>query len=149
MKKMNFKLVNITSRSLGVKAKNPSGKLVIHNLIIVNDRVPASVTQTFGTEEANQETADILVYENKVAKPEAELEQGEEIGMASLPLSPGQPVGAPIEITLTLDAEGRLHVTGRDMTGGGTVEGDFTTANVISKEETAEAVSRSKQLTIS
>ena len=149
-KKMSPSVVNITSHSMGVEVvQTVTGKSLVSNLILLNDKVPSSVTKKFGTFEANQGSAEIRVMENECAEPTAELELSKEIGVAMLPLPPGLPADAPIEITLTLDAEGRLHVTGRDMTGGGTIEGDFKTASVISKEEIAEAVSRSKQLTVS
>jgi molecular chaperone DnaK (HSP70) len=149
-KKMNLEIKNITSHSMGVEVVQPAtGKTMVSNLILVNDRVPASVTKKFGTLEANQESAEIRVMENGSGEPTADLAVSKEIGVATLPLPLGLPADAPIEITLTLSAEGRLHVTGRDMTGGGAIEGDFDTASVISKEETAEAVSRSKQLTVS
>jgi molecular chaperone DnaK (HSP70) len=149
-KKMNLEIKNITSHSMGVEVvQSATGKTMVSNLILVNDRVPASVTKKFGTLEANQESAEIRVMENGSGEPTADLAVSKEIGVATLPLPLGLPANAPIEITLTLSAEGRLHVTGRDMTGGGAIEGDFDTASVISKEETAEAVSRSKQLTVS
>ena len=150
LRKMNVEVKNITSHSMGVEVvQTATGKSLVSNLILLNDRVPTSVTKKFGTVEANQQSAEIRVMENESAEPTAELELSKEIGVATLPLPPGLPADAPIEITLTLDAEGRLHVTGRDMTGKNTVEGEFNTASVISKEETAEAVSRSKQLTVS
>lgn len=149
-RKMNVEVKNVASHSMGVEVVQAStGKPMVSNLILLNDRVPASVTKKFGTFEANQESAEIRVMENESAELTAEVGLSKEIGIATLPLPSGLPADAPIEITLTLDAEGRLRVTGRDLTGKRTVEGDFNTASVISQEETAEAVNRSKQLTVS
>lgn len=150
LKSMNRGITNVSSHSMGVEVvQKATGKLIVSNLILVNDKIPASVTEKFGTLEANQETAEIRVMQNQSAESTAKLDSSIEIGVASLPLPPGLPADAPIEITLTLDVEGRVRVTGRDMTSKRTVEGAFNPVSAISKEETAEILSRSKQLTIS
>lgn len=149
LRKLNVEVKNVSSHSMGVEVvQTATGKSLVSNLILLNDRVPTSVTKKFGTFEANQESAEIRVMENDFAEPTANLDESKLIGVATLSLPPGLPADAPIEITLTLDAEGRLHVTARELTSNGTVEADFNTASVISKEETAEAVSRSKQLKV-
>lgn len=148
--KMNVEIKNVTSHSMGVEVvQKATGKTIVSNLILVNGKVPASVTEKFGTLEANQESVEIRVMQNDSDQTAAEREVSKEIGVAVLELPPGLPVDAPIEITFTLDAEGRLHVSGREMTSNRVVEGEFDTTNVISKEEMAEAVRRSKQLTVS
>ena len=148
-KKMYVEVKNVASHSMGVEVvQSATGKTLVSNLILLNEKVPASVTKKFGTFEVNQESAEIRVMENEFAEATAEVGMSKEIGIATLPLPAGLPAGAPIEITLTLDAEGRLRVTGRDLTGGRSVEGEFNTASVISQEETAEAVNRSKRLTV-
>lgn len=150
LKKLNVEVTNVVSHSFGVEViQAATGKAVVSNLIIVNDRLPASVAKKFGTFEANQDSAEIRIMQNESTETTAEIETSKEIGTATLPLPPGLPADAPIEITLTLDAEGRLHVTGRDLTGKGVVEGDYTAEGVISEAETAEAMNRSRRLTVS
>jgi len=141
---------NVTSRSFGVEVvTKTTGEVKVSNLICVNDPVPAKTTQRFGTLDPNQEVAEIRVMENIDPAPTAKVEDSKEIGTATLQLPGGLPADSPIEITLSLDEQGRLHVTGVDLTGKISIESDFNTTRVISKEETEQAVARSKQLAVS
>ena len=143
-------IVNITSKSFGVEAvAKATGEVKVSNLIRVNDRVPTKSSQRFGTLEANQEIVEIRVMENNMMAPDTTVEDSREIGKATLTLPSGLPEDSPIEITFNLDEQGRLHVTGVELTSKVTIEGDYVTTSVISEEETKEAVARSKQLVIS
>lgn len=143
-------ITNVTSRSFGVEVFNRStGQMVVSNLIKVNDMVPASTTQQFGTLEDNQQMADIKIMENISSDLEVDPSICEEIGNAQLPLPMGLPADTPIEITFQLDEQGRLHGLARELTHNTIIEVDIQTSRVLSKEQMSEAKKRSTQITIS
>lgn len=143
------KFKNVTSRSFGVVAFDKDDKERVTNLIRVNASLPASGTRQFGTREANQESADIRVTETLNSDENVELGDCEEIGKAFLELPGGLPAGAPIQVTFTLDEQGRLHGVAKDLSGNRVVEFDFQTARVISDDKLEEAKTRSTQLVVS
>lgn len=151
VQKLNsLQVTDVTSRSFGVEViVKATGKRIVSNLVRVNNKVPVEVMQRFGTLEANQEAVEIRVMENIAPEDNAQLEDSKEIGTATLPLPQGLPEGSPIEITFNLDKQGRLHVTGMELTSKKVIEGDFNTASVISEQETTQAMARSKRLSFS
>ena len=53
---------------------------VVANLIAVNDAVPKTITNTFGTFEEGQIQADLRCMENSLAQPEVEIGDCKELG---------------------------------------------------------------------
>jgi molecular chaperone DnaK len=140
--------INVTSRSFGVVALDQHKHEGVTNLVIKNTALPVKITQCFGTDVANMESADIRIMENLSNETRVEIEVAKEIGLATLSLPAGLPENSPIEITFTLDEQGRLHALAQDLVGNRTVVIDIETASVISQKEKAEAIQRSKKIAI-
>lgn len=141
-------ITNVTSRSFGVVAFDEMNQEAVSNLIRVNDKVPAQVSQRFGTYEENQTNAEIRIMENLRSEDRVEVGECSEIGNAILDLPAGLSASSPIEITFRLDEQGRLHATALELSKHKTIDVHIETARVISQEEFAEAKSRSKQLVV-
>jgi molecular chaperone DnaK len=144
-------VTNVASHSFGiVSTEKATYKEKISNLVLVNDPLPANKTQTFRTLEDNQETVELRVMENSLTQLMIpDLSAGQEIGKASLPLSPGLPENAPIEVTFELYRDGRLHVIGREPTSNNIIEADIQTSSGLSEAEKQEAKIRSNKVTVS
>jgi molecular chaperone DnaK (HSP70) len=141
---------NVTSHSFGVVAlERGTHNEIVSNIILKNTTVPIQAKQTFGTVEANQETADIRIMENSYSTEKVDPKDSEEIGSAVLNLPSKLPEGAPIEITFELNDQGRLHATARELSANRVVEVDIQTSRIISDEKLEEAKSRSSQLVVS
>src|SRR5439155_12110653 len=125
-------------------------KEVIANMILVNDPLPFTKTDTFHTLQANQQIVDVQVMENGISEYEVEdITAGEEIGNATLHLPPRLPLHAPIEVTFELNQEGRLLVTAREPVSGRSIDVTIQIKQGISEEELSEAKARSNRLVIS
>lgn len=144
------KVTNVSSHSFGVVAKDvATGRQVIANLVLANDALPRIITQTFGTEEANQETVKLQVMENAAVKDHVDdLSEGIEIGSAVLQLPLRLPANAPIEVTFELNQQGRLRVLGHEPSSGEKIEAVIETKSGISEEELQQAKARSTQVVI-
>jgi molecular chaperone DnaK (HSP70) len=144
-------VTNVASHSFGIIATDSkTTKEIIANMVIVNDPLPLSKTQTFYTLEVQQESVEFKVMENGVAAEKvSDISQGEEIGNAVLELPPRLPVNAPLEVTFELQRDGRLHITGREPTSNAAIEIDIQTAHGLSDEELQAAKRRSNKLAIS
>lgn len=111
-----IKQEDVNSHGLGVVAKHPrSGKYINHVMIPHNSRLPAERTQTFYTNEPNQQRVSIKVTEGDAPDPAAVNMIGT-CRVTNLP--PNLPVKAPIEVTYSFDTTGRVRVRARDKTGG-------------------------------
>jgi len=148
-KYMAREFTNVTSRSFGVVSLDRDRKEGVSNLILVNTSLPATTTQRFGTVDDNQENAEIRIMETTNPAERVEVSDCEEIGNALLELPQGLPANSPIEITFTLDEQGRLHAVAREVSANRTVEVEIQTARVISQEKLEEAKARSKQIIVS
>jgi molecular chaperone DnaK len=143
-------ITNVASHCFGIIALNKAEREIIANMIMVNDPLPFTKTDTFYTLRANQQLVDIQVIENSVSEHEvADISTGEEIGNATLNLPPGLPLHAPIEVTFELNQEGRLHVTARELSSNKVVNVTVQIKQGIPEEELAAAKARALRLSIS
>lgn len=141
---------NVTSRSFGVIAWDRNLRRdVVSNLIRINDALPAKITQTFGTAEANQPTAQIQIVDNLSSSDTWEPADSRILGETEMDLPRGLPEGSPIEITFELNDQGRLHMNARELTGGRVVQTELQTEAIMSADDVTAAASRSKSLTVS
>lgn len=108
-------------------------------------------SSVFGTHEDNQDSAQIKVYETDVDEEYFEI-PGEDfvLGEAELKLSGKLPAGSKLEVTFTLDREGILKVTGKDLTDGNVIEATMKAHGDLSmtKEEVQAAKEKSKGLVV-
>lgn len=146
---VNRKITNVTSKSFGFVVINRQDREVVMNLIEIDDAVPKTITQKFGTFEANQTGVDLRCMENSIrGQPEVEISDCREIGLAVLFFTRPLPRNSPVEITFELGPDGLLALRGRDLTSGGKVDAFFKTEAIMSREELATSERRNRALWI-
>jgi len=154
LKKLDdMKVTNVVSHSFGVVAvERVGGELqdYISNLVLAQQSLPATRTRTYGTVEANQEEVHLRIMESTVREERvADMAEGTEIGSAVLPLGPNLPEGSPVDVTFELNQQGRLHITGKDMSAGGkSVTATIETNRALSEQELTEATSRARSVKV-
>lgn len=153
---------NVTSKSFGIVVVNRDGNEVVTNLIKINDTVPVTYSQRFGTYEEGQEGVILKCVENSqnlgpddpsIPWPSTEEEQEmaglKMIGSAELRFQRPLPQGSPVEIIFSLSEDGLLTVHGKDLTTDQEAAGKFNTAAVMTAEEVEEKKSRNMSITVS
>ena len=143
-----LRVKNVTSKSFGVVAHNPSGEEIVFNLVLRNTTVPVNVVKKFYTAVQNQKTVLIRTMESETSSIEIPLDQATEIKTAVLHLPPNLPADLPIEITFDLNDEGRLHITALETGEYRKVQVEVDTASVIGGEEFEKAKQRSQNLVV-
>ncbi len=142
-------ITNVTSKSFGIVVMNSQDREVVTNLIEIDDQVPRTNTQQFGTYAEGQIQVDLRCMENKLnGQGEIELGDCAQLGKAVLELGRPMPQGSPIEITFQLAADGLLSLRGRDVESGNEVDARFETESVMSREEVEVAKSRNLALDV-
>ncbi|MFO7838939.1 MAG: Hsp70 family protein, partial [Desulfosalsimonadaceae bacterium] len=143
-----LKVKNVSSKSFGVVAHNPSGDEIVFNLVVRNTAVPVKRMKNFYTAVKNQQTVLIRIMESETNDVEIPLENAVEINTAVLTLPPNLPADLPIEITFSLNEEGRLHITAMETSQSRQVEVMLDTASVIQGEAFEKAKARSQSLVV-
>ncbi len=143
-----LKVKNVTSKSFGVVAHNPKNEEIVFNLVLRNTTVPISRQKNFYTAVENQQTVLIRIMESETSQVEIPIEHAVEIKTAVLNLPPHLPADLPIEITFSLNEEGRLHITALETSQSRQVEVVLDTASVIQGEALEKAKARSQSLVV-
>jgi len=141
------KIVNVLSKSLGVVARNDSGREVVVYILPRNTEVPFERSTDFGTDAANQAAVDIRVMSGeRDAEDPADCR---EVGVATLNLPEALPARSPVRVTFGITRDGRLNVTALDLTAGGSIEVEFQTEAVMNAEDVEERSTALRMLTVS
>ena len=134
-------ITNVTSKSFGIVVViNENGDEGVQNLIMIDDTVPAKMSQTFSTFADNQGGVELRCMENTERKgsedsPIPQVDPTQEIGHAELRFSKPLPKGSPVEISFSLAADGLLSIHGKDLTTHAEIEAEFKTESILSSEE--------------
>lgn len=141
-----------TTKSYAIRAQ-VDGKLKCCNMIIKNTKMEngsISVTNPFRTLEDNQRSVVLPVYESDYDSTYYDPDEDFLLGSAELELPGNLPAGSPIEVTLTLDNEGILKLTGRELTANREVHATMnaTGGTTMSKEAVKAAAETVKDVTL-
>jgi len=143
---------NVSPRSFGVVVVAEDGTDMGTNMILKNDPLPKSATQTFRTYAEGQEGVSIRCLENlQTIGPEGNFafDENEMIGTAELLFTRKLPKGSPVELTFHLTPDGLLRLHGKDLTTNQEIEAEFQTASVMSAEEEEKAKRKAMVLQVS
>jgi molecular chaperone DnaK len=147
--KTKRKIINVLSKSFGLRSWVSDEERIV-NILLRNEHLPASYTQTFGTREADQTSVALVMFENGSSDRYYDIDRSHEIGNAEINGLPnGLPEGSPLEVTFKLNEQGMLDVYGRELSSGRDVKVTIQTEGGISQQEFEEARERSKGLVIS
>jgi molecular chaperone DnaK len=129
----DFQTVDVNAHSLGVAVRTSVGYA---NSIVIpkNTPLPVSRTRVFHTGRANQRQVRVRVLEGEAHEAEACTQIGEFI-LKGLP--PGLPERSPIEVECRYGTDGRIAVTGRDVTSGALAETTIVRQGMLQDAELA------------
>lgn len=150
----DLSITNVASRSFGILAKTKANgdneyRNIISNLVLVNHPLPHSQQRIYGVLESNKDAVEIKIIENMLAQDIVDdPTMGETIGTVLLPLPPGLPAGAPIEVFFELNSQGRLHVRGHEPSTNKQIEATLEISMGISAVEMEQAQARQQTLFI-
>jgi molecular chaperone DnaK len=143
-----LKVKNVTSKSFGIVAHTPEDDEIVFNIVLRNTTVPISLKKNFYTAIRDQKTVLIRIMESETSRVEVPLNHAVEIKTAVLNLPPNLPADLPIEITFTLNEEGRLHITAMETSESRQIDVTVDTASVIQGEDLERAKARSQNLVV-
>lgn len=138
-----LRVVSVSTKSFGIEANDPAdNQKKVFNLIKKDDEIPVSVTQVFGTQEDNQTTVEIRVYQTPDKVDNYPVDEDRFLGTAELTLNPNTPRNSRISITLELTSEGTVQMHAKDETSGKEIDAKWKPENVLDEKEFEEAKAR-------
>lgn len=121
------------------------------NMIIKNDPMPDGsiiVSKIFGTIDVDQREVGITVYESDFMDEYFDVDEDYAIGTATLELPENLPANSPIEITFSLNSEGILEVTGKDLTSNKEIHATMRSKYIMNSETVEELKEKSKRMAV-
>ena len=141
---------NVTSKSFGIVAVDEARREHVSNLILVDAKVPAEVTESFQTVDEGQTRVDVICMENTLRETGyVDIKASTEIGNAPLCFARPLPKGSPLEFRFCLSADGLLSVHAKDLTTGAEVDIAIETKAILSADEVAEKKMRGMAMRVS
>lgn len=144
------KVVVATTKSFAIEVLDNDIRKC-RNMIIKNQAMPdgsITVSKIFGTHDADQQNAELIVYESDFMDESFEPDPDFVLGTATLELPGNLPAGAPIEITFTLNTEGILEVSGVDKTTNREVHATMQSKGIMAEAKVDELKEKSKQMVV-
>ncbi len=138
-------ITTVATKSYGIRVKK-NGRPILHHLIVRQSSTPVVSALTCYTDEADAEAIDIRVFSSNLDAVDAELDEGEEVGVTTLELPPGLPEHTRVEVTFTLSEEGVLELTA--VASGREAKATFKAEVGMSDEEIRAAKERSRDVVI-
>jgi molecular chaperone DnaK (HSP70) len=120
--------------------------LIFKNQPMLGGAISASIKP--GTEIDNQDTVELVVYENESDKEQFDVDKNLVLGTALLDLPGNLPAGSLIEVAFTLNTEGILELNGRDLTSGNEVHATMQAKGVMAAEKVKELKEKSKGVVV-
>ena len=142
------KIQNVTSKSFGVVALGADRQEHVANLIVVDEKVPAVVSEKFTTADEGQTGVSVRCMENTLKDRQVDLDVSTEVGTAELRFARALPKGSPLEVRFSLSPDGLLSVQARDLTTNGEIDINIETAAILSADELREKKARSAAISV-
>lgn len=139
---LKINITNVLSRTYGLSTYDDNDKQVISNMLMINDKLPATNTQTFYTRSDNQGGADLELYESRATDRTIDLEDRKPITVIEMKFVQRVPKGTTIEMTLALDNSGILHIIAEEQLNHSKLDTTFQLSNQMTDDEMNSAALR-------
>lgn len=144
---IKINITNVLSRTYGIEVVE-NDRPIITNMLMINDKLPASKTQIFATRSDNQQGITIKLYESRVTEENVEIDGREPITEIQMTFKQGVPANTPIEMTMALDNSGILHIIAEERLNHSKLDTTFCLSNQMSDKEMNSAALRMNSATI-
>ncbi len=140
---MRLNITNVLSRTYGLQIMDQhSGKLMIYNMLMINDKLPATRTETFQTISNNQRMLEIKIFESRSTDEIMPIEDRKPLTTIEMKFKKRVPYGTPVEMTLALDNSGIMHIIAEEQEYDSKLDTTFQLSNQMTDDEMSSAVSR-------
>lgn len=139
---MRINITNVLSRTYGIAALDNNDTLRIFNMLMINDKLPATKTETFYTSCNNQSALDLKIFESRSTDAVMDIDDREPITVINMKFNKAVPQGTPVVQTLALDNSGILHIVAEEQMYHSKLDTTFQLSNQMTDDEMRSATMR-------
>ncbi len=140
---LKINITNVLSRTYGIEIQdNDTGRMKIFNMLMINDKLPATRTETFYTASANQSMISIRIYESRATDGTMEIEDRTPLTEIEMKFRQSVPEGTPVTMTTALDNSGILHILAEEQKNHSRLDTTFQLSNQMTEAEMNSAALR-------
>lgn len=146
---LKINITNVLSRTYGIEIQDADTKrMIIFNMLMINDKLPATRTETFYTTGANQSMISIKIYESRMTDSTMEIEDRVPLTEIEMKFRQGVPASTPVIMTTALDNSGILHIIAEEQQNHSKLDTTFQLSNQMTEAEMNSAALRMSSATI-
>ena len=146
---LKINITNVLSRTYGLEIQDSdTNRMKIFNMLMINDKLPATRTETFYTAGNNQSMISIKIYESRATDGTMEIEGRTPLTEIEMKFRQGVPAGTPVVMTTALDNSGILHIIAEEQQNHSKLDTTFQLSNQMTDEEMNSAALRMNSATI-
>lgn len=147
---VKLNITNVLSRTYGMSTFVDADmrQLKIQNMLMINDKLPATTTRSFYTIENNQKGLDIHIYESRSTDNIIDIDGKLPLTSLNMRFTRPVPAGTEVIITFALDNSGILHVIADEQINHSKLDTTFQLSNQMSETEMKCAALRMSFATI-
>lgn len=139
---MKLNITNVLSRTYGIGTLDENQRKFIRNMLMINDKLPATMTETFYTVSDNQTGVVIKLYESRAVERDMDIDDKKPITEISMRFKSPVPAATPVKMTLALDNSGIIHIIAEEQLNHSKLDTTFELSNQMSKEDISNAARR-------
>ncbi len=137
---IKINITNVLSRTYGLEVQDDaSGSMKIFNMLMINDKLPASRTEEFYTVSDNQDMISIKIYESRSTDGTMDIEDRTPLTEIEMKFTQRVPNGTPVTMTTALDNSGILHIIAEEQRNHSKLDTTFQLSNQMTDDEMKSA----------
>lgn len=147
---VKLKITNVLSRTYGLSTyvDDAMKQLMIRNMLMTNEKLPATSTRSFYTVSNNQTALDIEIYESRSSDEIIDIDDRKPITNIHMAFAGPVSRNTEVIITFALDNSGLLHIVAEEQQYHSRLETTFQLSNQMTDEEMHSASVRMASATI-
>lgn len=139
---LKINITNVLSRTYGLGIMDGDNRPIIYNMLMINDKLPATRTETFYTISDGQKGIDINIYESRSTEGAMEIEDRQPLTTIEMRFKKRVDRQTPVIMTTALDNSGILHIIAEEQMYHSKLDTTFQLSNQMSETELAHATRR-------
>ena len=138
---LKINITNVLSRTYGLEALE-NGEPKICNMLMINDKLPATKTERFSTANNNQSSIILKVFESRSTDEVMEVEDRIPLTEIEMKFKQNVPKDTPVIVTTALDNSGILHIIAEEQQNYSKLDTTFQLSNQMTDIEMNSAALR-------
>lgn len=147
---LRINITNVLSRTYGLETQDTDrgNAMRIFNMLMINEKLPATRTETFYTVSNNQDGISIKVHESRSTEHMIDIEGRMPLTEIEMKFTQRVPEGTGVVMTTALDNSGFLHIMAEEQLYHSKLDTTFQLSNQMSADEAKSVAMRMEKANV-